>query len=125
MPYAAKLANLGLEGALLQVQEFANSDYVPTKPLAGRAREFYWAGVNWIVHTGLASPGTASEKAIVYHKSAIGHAMDVKGLDIDSGYDGEQQYSWARASGFMGPKLLQNNGVVIIRHDGLGLSSTA
>ena len=110
---------------LLQVQEFANSDYVPVKPLAGRSREFYWAGVNWIVHTGLSSPGTASEKAIVYHKSAIGHAMDAKGLDIDSGYDGEQQYSWARASGFMGPKLLQNNGVVIIRHDGLGLASTA
>lgn len=110
---------------MLQVQEFANSDYVAVKPLAGRMREFYWAGVNWIVHTGLASPGTASEKAIVYHKTAIGHAVDAKQLDIAAGYDGEQQYSWARASGFMGAKLLQNNGVVIIRHDGLGYSATA
>jgi hypothetical protein len=110
---------------LLQVKEFANSDYVAVKPLDGQARQFYWAGVNWIVHTGLASPGTANEKSIIFHKSAIGHAVDAKGMDIDSGYDGEQQYSWARASGFMGAKLLQNNGVVQIRHDGSAYAATA
>lgn len=112
-------------GYLLQVKEFANTDYVSTKPLEGRNREFYWAGVNWIVHTGLSGLGGATEKCIVYHKSAIGHAMDTAGLDIDAGYDGEQQYSWSRASGFMGAKLLQNAGVVIIRHNGSGFAATA
>jgi hemin uptake protein HemP len=34
------------------------------------------------------------------------------------GYDEEQDYSWARASAFMGSKLLQNSGVVVITHDG-------
>lgn len=112
-------------GYLLQVKEFANTDYVSTKPLEGRNREFYWAGVNWIVHTGLSGLGGATEKCIVYHKSAIGHAMDTAGLDIDAGYDGEQQYSWSRVSGFMGAKLLQNAGVVIIRHNGSGYAATA
>lgn len=112
-------------GYLLQVKEFANSDYVASKPLAGRMREFYWAGVNWIVHTGLSSLGTNSEKCIVYHKSAIGHAMDTAGMDVDAGYDAEQQYSWSRASAFMGAKLLQNEGVVIVRHAGLAYAATA
>lgn len=112
-------------GYLLQVKEFANTDYVAQKPLAGRMREFYWAGVNWIVHTGLSSLGTNSEKCIVYHKSAIGHAMDTAGMDVDAGYDAEQQYSWSRASAFMGAKLLQNAGVVIIRHAGLAYAATA
>ena len=34
------------------------------------------------------------------------------------GYDEEQDYSFARASAYMGSKLLQNTGVVIINHDG-------
>ncbi len=112
-------------GYLLQVKEFANTDYVATKPLAGKMREFYWAGVNWIVHTGLSGLAGATEKCIVYHKSSIGHAMDTSGLNVEAGYDGEQQYSWSRASGFMGAKLLQNEGVVIIRHDGSGYAATA
>jgi hypothetical protein len=110
---------------LLQVKEFADSDYVAAKPMEGQAREFFWAGVNWIVHTGLGSLGTDSEVCIVYHRSAIGHAMDATGMDVDSGYDGEQQYSWARASAFMGAKLLQNTGVVQIRHSGLAYAATA
>jgi hypothetical protein len=112
-------------GYLLQVKEFANSDYVAVKPLPGRLRQFYWAGVNWIVHTGLSGAATSTEKCIVYHKTAIGHAMDTAGMDIKAGYDEEQQYSWSRASAFMGAKLLQNEGVVIIRHDGSGYAATA
>lgn len=112
-------------GYLLQVKEFANSDYVASKPLAGRMREFYWAGVNWLVHTGLSGLGGATEKCIVYHKSAIGHAMDTTGMDVAAGYDEEQQYSWSRASAFMGAKLIQNEGVVIIRHDGSAYAATA
>jgi len=34
------------------------------------------------------------------------------------GYNEEQDYSWARASMFMGAKLLQNTGDVVITSDG-------
>lgn len=112
-------------GYLLQVKEFADTDYVAVKPLAGNARQFYWAGVNWIVHTGLGSLGTDSEICLVYHKSAIGHAMDIGGMDVQADYNAEQQYSWSRASAFMGAKLLQNTGVVQIRHAGAGYAVTA
>ncbi len=110
---------------LLQVKEFADTDYVASKPLPNAPLEFFWAGINWIVHTGLGNLGTNSEKCIVYHKSAIGHAMDTAGMDVDAGYDAEQQYSWSRASAFMGAKLLQNAGVVLIRHAGLAYAATA
>ena len=112
-------------GYLLQVKEFANSDYVASKPLTGRLREFYWAGVNWIVHTGLSGLAGSTEKCVVYHKSAIGHAMDTAGLDVQAGYNEEQDYSFSRATAFMGAKLLQNAGVCIIRHNGSGYAATA
>jgi hypothetical protein len=37
-----------------------------------------------------------------------------RGLKTPVGYNEEQDYSWARASMFMGAKLLQNAGVVVI-----------
>jgi hemin uptake protein HemP len=39
-------------------------------------------------------------------------------METPVGYDEEQAYSWARASIFMGSKLLQNSGIVVINHDG-------
>ncbi|TIP69631.1 MAG: hypothetical protein E5X58_47675, partial [Mesorhizobium sp.] len=62
--------------------------------------------------------GTSAEKCFLYHRSAIGHAADTENLESLVGYDEEQGYSWARASAFMGSKLLQNSGVVVINHDG-------
>ncbi|MGL9734739.1 MAG: hypothetical protein ACR5LF_00290 [Symbiopectobacterium sp.] len=44
--------------------------------------------------------------------------MAIKGLQTPVGYDEEQDYSWARASAFMGGKLLQNKAVIKIIHDG-------
>jgi hypothetical protein len=54
----------------------------------------------------------------VFHRNAIGHAVDKNGLQTPVGYDQEQDYSWARASVYMGSKLLQNNGIVQMIHDG-------
>ena len=34
------------------------------------------------------------------------------------GYEEKQDISWARASAYIGTKLLQNTGVVVINHDG-------
>lgn len=108
----------GAYAYLMQTKEFASVDYVNNKPFENNMTMFRWAGVNWIVHPNLTGKGTSAEKCIMYHKSAIGHACDLAAINMMAGYDEEQDYSWARASAYMGSKLLQNSGVVIINHDG-------
>lgn len=110
------------EAYLMQTKEFASADYVDVKPFAATNKmvqsRFRWAGVDFIVHTGLTGKATAAEKCLMWNKSAIGHAADKSGLKTPIGYDEEQDYSWARASMFMNAKLLQNSGVVTMLHDG-------
>lgn len=103
---------------LMQVEEFASADFVNNKPFSGDQQLFRWMGVNWIVHPNLTGKGTNAEVCFMYHASAIGHAANVDGMESEIGYNGEQQYSWARCSIFMGAKLLQNAGVVVMNHDG-------
>lgn len=105
---------------LMQTKEFTSVDYVSNKPFSGALMAYRWAGVNFIVHPNLPGKATSAEKCFLYHKNAIGHACDTEGLDVKIGYDEEQDYSWARASAFMGPKLLQNSGIVVLNHDGSG-----
>jgi hypothetical protein len=113
------------EAYLMQAKEFANREYIGGQPFDGtnpawrdRPMMYSWWGVNWMVHPNLSGAGTNAEKCFMWHKSALGQAIDTKGLDVDIGYDGEQQYSWARTSVFEGCALLQNTGVVIMNHDG-------
>lgn len=108
---------------LMQTKEFASVDYVKSKPFEDGIEHmtynmFYWANVKWIVHPNLTGAGTASESCFMYHKSAIGHAAAVNDMDSQVGYENEQDYSWARATIFMGAKLLQNSGIVEMVHDG-------
>lgn len=106
-------------GYLMQTTEFASRDYVMVQPFTGPARRMLrWYGVNWIVHPNLTGVGTSSEKCYLYHRNAIGHAIDTSGLDVDIGYDREQAYSWSRVSGHFGSKKLQNTGIVQMLHDG-------
>jgi hypothetical protein len=117
------------EGYLMQTKEFASREYIGDPPSAGadaawrdKPRAYHWYGVNWIVHPGVAGVGTASESCFMYHKSAIGLAKDMEGMETPIGYDDEQAYSWARTSINLGPKLLQNTGVVEMVHDGSALA---
>lgn len=108
----------GAYAYLMQTKEFASVDYVNNKPFESGMTMFRWAGVNWIVHPNLTGKGTNAEKCIMYHKSAIGHACDATSIQTAVGYDDEQDYSFARCTAYMGSKLLQNSGIVIINHDG-------
>jgi len=112
-------------GYLLQVPEFGSADYVSRKPVdsgetafTDKAGFYRWLGVNWIEHPDLPGVGTSAEKNFMYHRSAIGHAVNKEGIQSPVGYDEEQDYSYARCSCDMGSKLLQNSGVVVINHDG-------
>lgn len=113
------------EAYLLAVPEFSNAEYVSVKPMDSASTAwndtvgFYrWLGVNWMTHPNLPGVGTAAEKTFMYHRSAIGHGVNTDGIQSPVGYEEEQDYSWARATVFMGSKLLQNSGVVVMNHDG-------
>lgn len=112
-------------GYLHMVPEFSNSQYVSRKPLdtgeadwKDAAGYYDWMGVKWIEHINLPGANTAAEKCFMYHKSAVGHAVNSGGIMTDIGYNGEHDYSYARTSVFMGSALLQNTGVVVLNHDG-------
>lgn len=112
---------------LEEAPEFSNAQYVEVKPYAGggtnpswrdKPMAYRWRNALLIEHPGIPGKATASEKAFMYHKSAIGQAADTAGLDSVVGYNEEQAYSYARASMNMGAKLLQNTGVVVFTYDG-------
>lgn len=103
---------------LMQTKEFGSVDYINNKPFTSGMTMYRWAGVNFIVHPNLPGKGTNAEKCFLYHKDAIGHAVNTGDMDMAVGVDNEQQYSFARATMFMGSKLLQNEGIVIMNHDG-------
>ena len=110
---------------LEEAPEFTSAEYVNMRPYAGddpswrdKPMAYRWRNVLIVEHPNLPGKGTSSEKSFMYHKSAIGHAMDTAGLQSPVGYDEEQDYSWARASCFMASKLLQDSGVVVVTHDG-------
>ncbi len=109
---------------LMQIPEFNSADYVEVKPLVGPARRMRrWAGFNWIFHQGLTGKGTADETCFAYHRNAIGHAVNSGEMQVAAGYNEEDDYYWARTSIFMGSALLQNAGVVKVRHDGSAYAS--
>jgi len=110
---------------LVQGPEWASADYVDMRPFAGkdpnwrdRPQAFRWMNMLVLSHPNLSGRGTNAEKSYIYHKGSIGHAMNVDGLKTPIGYFEEQDYSWARATAFMGAVVMQNTGIVVITHDG-------
>jgi hypothetical protein len=57
-------------------------------------------------------------KCYAFHKSAIGHAVNTGEMDVKAGYNAETNYYFARSTVFMGSKLLQTKGVVLVNDDG-------
>ena len=115
------------EAYLMQTKEFASREYVNTQPTPGadpayrdRPTVYRWLDVNWVVHPQLGL-GTNAEKCYLFHKSAIGHAVNAGGLQTAVGYDEEQDYSYCRVSAYFGSNVLQNSGIVVMNHDGSAL----
>jgi len=72
---------------------------------------------DFIVHPDLPGAGTTTEKCYMYSKDSIGSALDTKGMQTEVGYNGEQDYSFARATFYGNAKMLQQTGVIEINHD--------
>ena len=110
---------------LEQAPEFANAQYVDLRPYAGdtaswkdKPMAYRWRNCLIVEHPNLPGKGTTAEHSFLYHKTAVGMAIDTSGIQSPVGVDLEQDYSWARCSAYMGALLLQNTGVVNITHDG-------
>lgn len=109
---------------LLQDDGFANADFVNTKPLDGAAPSpmgwgyYMWGMMKIVVHPRLPGRGTNAEKCFVWHENSVGHASDRGGMGVHIGYNEEDDYSFSRATEFMGAKLLDSDGVVVINHNG-------
>jgi hypothetical protein len=113
------------EAYLTQTTEYTSGDYVDVKPMSGPARRmFRWMGINWHVSSRITGIGTSSELCYIFHRNAIGYAVNMGEDSIHVGYDEKQDLSWTRASVFHGAKLLQNNGVIKITHDGSAFVTT-
>jgi hypothetical protein len=114
---------------LHELKEFGNALYVNKKPLDGddafwKDKQGYydWMDVKWIVHPNISGIGTNAEKCFMFHESAIGFASPGELIRTAVGYNEEHDYSYAHAFGYMGAKLLQNSGVVVLNHDGSALN---
>lgn len=104
---------------LMQIPEFAKSDYVDVKPFEGPAMKMRrWMGCNFFVSNRLSGRTTATEKCLMWHRNAIGFAINKGEMEVVADYNKEESYYYTRCSAFMNAKLLQNSGVVIINHDG-------
>lgn len=116
-PFA--LITPGFQANLMTLTQFTSSDYINLKPFenVSKSKAFNWLGVNWIVDSGLTGIGTASAECYMYAKTAIGHACDIEAIKTLVGYDEKNDKSWARCTAYMGSKLLQNSGVIVIAHD--------
>lgn len=102
-------------------KEWASGEYVDVKTFTGRIKRMYrWAGVNWMRHPQLTGKQTVAEKCHLFHRSAVGHAMNKETIESVPGFNEEQKYWYVRTSGDFGSVLLLNNAVYTMNHDGSG-----
>jgi len=115
----------GASAYLMQTTEYASGDYVDYKPYNGPTRKVYrWAGINFIESALVTGLGTSSEVLYLFHRNAIGFAINSGEEMIKAGFNEEQQRSWALGSAYMAAKILQNTGIVKMSHDGSAVAST-
>lgn len=104
---------------LMELDQFSSHDYVKDTKFnnVGKDRAFSWLGRDWVVDEALPGAGTANAKCFMFHKTSIGCAVDSENMQCEVDYDRRDDFSWARCSIFMGAKLLQNSGIIIMNHD--------
>jgi hypothetical protein len=104
---------------MMQIKEFANSQYVDVRPMGAgpilKARN--WIGVNFFKSNRLSGRTTSNCLCLMWHRAAIGYAVNTGEMQVMADYNSEEDYYWARASMNMGAVLMQNTGVVVINHD--------
>ncbi|NCC21923.1 MAG: hypothetical protein EOM26_05595 [Alphaproteobacteria bacterium] len=105
-------------GELLEIPEFASSDYVgpDALPFMAPTQTKFWLGTYWIPHSGLPVDANDIRSCFWYHKTALGHAS---GSDVvaDVTWHGERASHFVNNMMSQGAKLIEETGVVEIKCD--------
>lgn len=104
---------------LLQIDQFAKSNYIDDKPFMKGRQCKKWLGINWFMHTGLpktaaAGQTPASATCFMFHKSAIGFASGAD-VSVDITWHGDYAAHFINSMMSQGAGLIDNEGVVKIK----------
>ena len=100
---------------LLDLQEFANADYVGDDELPWKGTQAKrWLGTLWIPHSGLTKDGSNIRYCYWYHKTAIGHAIG-KDVKTDVSWHGDRAAFFINNMMSQGTGLIDTTGVVSMR----------
>lgn len=80
-----------------------------------------WNGVNVLVHPKLPGNGTAAETCFLYHSKSIGLGFATSEEKVEAGWDPIERASYCNMETYVGATVLQNGGIVKIKHDGSAL----
>jgi hypothetical protein len=99
---------------LLQIQEFASSEYVGEDALPWKGTQAKrWLGALWMPHSGLTKSG-AIRHCYFYHKTAIGHAAAAE-IATDITWHGDRAAHFVSNMMSQGAVLVDDFGVVRMR----------
>lgn len=101
----------------LDVNQFTSVDWVADRPYMKNTQWREWQGVKFAMHPNLPGKTSSTASCFMWHKAAIGHALNMGEVQTKIGENDEQDYSWARASAYQGSKALQLAGIVEMVHD--------
>jgi len=100
---------------LLQIQEFANAQYVGDGelPWKGITQAKRWLGALWMPHSGLTLTG-GLRYCYFYHKTAVGHAAATEVI-TDITWHGDRAAHFVNNMMSQGAALIDNTGIVRMR----------
>jgi hypothetical protein len=99
---------------LLDIQEFANADYVGDDDLPWKGTQAKrWLGTLWMPHSGLSVSGGV-RYCYWYHKTAVGHAVGAE-VKTDITWHGDRAAHFVNNMMSMGACLVDPAGVVSMR----------
>ncbi|MBW8271339.1 phage capsid protein [Caldovatus aquaticus] len=99
---------------LLQIEEFANADYVGEDDLPWKGTQAKrWLGALWIPHSGLTKTGQL-RYCYFYHKTAVGHAVGSE-VVTDITWHGDRAAYFVNNMMSQGAVLIDDTGVVRMR----------
>jgi hypothetical protein len=99
---------------LLDIQEFANADYVGPDELPWKGTQAKrWLGTLWIPHSGLTLTGGV-RFCHWYHKTAVGHASGAE-VASDITWHGDRAAHFVNNMMSQGACLIDSDGVVTLR----------
>lgn len=101
---------------LLEIEQFANADYIGGEDLPWKGQQKQWLGTTWIPHSGLPVTGDGVRSCFWFHKTAIGHAS---GSDVqtDISWHGDRAAHFVNNMMSQGAALIDQDGIVVIEAD--------